>query len=88
MQEFHVSKSNEKLILGFEANATNVFNQHSVTFVNQNLIGTGSIQPYACGDAGVNPATCSPDAGFDYAAVINGYNDITTANSKSTPGTI
>jgi hypothetical protein len=53
-----------------------------VTLINQNLIRTGTIQPYKCGDAGV---TCSgstdANAGFSYSSVLQGYDFIKYANA-------
>jgi Carboxypeptidase regulatory-like domain/TonB-dependent Receptor Plug Domain len=69
IQEMHVSKANEKLVLGFEANITNLFNQHSVTYIDQNMINTGSIKP-PTGAAAPN-----------YLALETGYNYINTANT-------
>ncbi|MBZ5648387.1 MAG: TonB-dependent receptor [Acidobacteriia bacterium] len=56
-QEMHVSKNNERLRLGLEANIFNVFNQHSPTYYNSNLTKTGGIAPLSVDPAG---ATCTP----------------------------
>jgi hypothetical protein len=45
VNELSVSKQNEKLKLGFEVNLLNLFNQHSPTFFDTNLLRTGSIKP-------------------------------------------
>ena len=66
------------------ADCINCFNQHSVTFIDQNLIRTSGINPYQCGTAGV---TCSSvtdqNAGFNYASVLGGYNYIGLSNSQN-----
>jgi len=73
IQEAHVSKTNEKLVLGFEANITNLFNQRSKTYINQNLIASSFISP----DNWDN----SP-SGIDYKSLLAGYNYINQANSE------
>ena len=86
VQQFHVSKTNERLMAGFEANITNVFNQHSPVDYNGNLMGGGGasqIQPFACGSTGTN---CVADQNFDYAAIMKGYDFITTANAPEPDG--
>ncbi|MBZ5685076.1 MAG: TonB-dependent receptor [Acidobacteriia bacterium] len=45
VNEFGVSKTNEALKLGFEVNILNLFNQHSPTFFDTNLVRTGSVLP-------------------------------------------
>ena len=94
IQEMHVSKTNEKLVAGFEANISNIFNQHSVTFINQNLIRTSGLNPYRCGTdptgtivvntTGTNCTLVEANqAGFDYAAVMTkGYDYTALANSQ------
>ena len=64
VQEFHVSKTNERLVTAFEANITNLFNQHSVTYIQQNLARTGSVSPKP----------------LNYAQLETGFNYITAAN--------
>ena len=85
VQEFHVSKTNEKLVAGFEANISNIFNQHSPTFFDQNLIRTSGINPYICGTAGTNCTAIEADAaGFDYGAIMTkGYDYVGLANSQA-----
>ena len=83
VHEMHVSKSNERLVAGFEVNVTNVFNQHSVVDINSNLIansGGSEIHPADCSRAGIS---CLPTdvAGFDFKTLLSGYNFITEANS-------
>lgn len=82
VQEMHVSKTNEKLMLGFEANISNLFNQHSATVIDSNLLRSSFIGPASCGTAGTS---CTADAtdivGFDYAALMTkGYNYAAQAN--------
>lgn len=67
----HVSKTNEKLVAGFEAQIYNIFNFHSTTYVDQNLIRTSGINPFRCGTAGTNcTESGAAVAGFDYGAVM------------------
>ena len=84
-QDFHVSKTNERLVARVGADCFNCFNQHSVTIINQNLIRTSGINPATCGTAGTN---CTPigeaAAGFDYGALMTkGYDYIGLANSQN-----
>ena len=83
-QDFHVSKSNERLVARVMAECFNCFNLHSVTFVQQNLIRTSGINPAQCGTAGTNcTATEAAQAGFDYGALMTkGYDYIGFANSQ------
>src|SRR5260370_26648179 len=71
VHEMHVSKDNETLKLGFELNVSNVLNQRSPTFVEQNLIRSGSINRPRLADG-------SPD----YKALLTGYDYL--ANAKAT----
>jgi len=73
VQEAHLSKTNEKLVLGFEANVFNLFNQRAVTYINQNLIRTSFIQP-----AGGS----STPSGIDYKSLLSGYDYIAQANTE------
>lgn len=73
IQEAHVSRNNEKLVLGFEANVTNLFNQRAVTYVNQNLIRTSYIQP--------DNWDATP-SGIDYKSLLAGYSYVGQANSE------
>ena len=74
VHEMHVSKNNENLKLGFEANFTNLFNQHSPTFINSAIQKNG-IHPY---DTPANLASKTVNYGFllsgsyDYVAEMNG----------------
>lgn len=67
VHEMHVSKTNENLKLGFEANASNIFNQHSPTYINQNLIRTGSLS----GGATAGPNYQVLETGYDYISIAN-----------------
>ena len=70
-QDFHVSKTNERLVARVGADCFNCFNQHHVTIINSNLIRTGSINPATCGTAGTNcTATGAAQAGFDYGVLM------------------
>jgi hypothetical protein len=80
----HVSKTNERLMAGVEANISNLFNQHSPTDYNSNLValsGPSQIQPYDCTTAGV---TClaTTQAPFNYKGMVTGYNYIQQANAS------
>lgn len=84
-QDFAVSKSNEKMKARVGVEIFNLFNQKSVTLVNQNLISTSGLNPAQCGTAGTN---CTPtqvnQSGFDYGALMSkGYDYIGAANSQS-----
>ena len=84
-QDFHVSKTNERLVARVGADCFNCFNQHSVTIINQNLIRTSGINPATCGTAGTNcTAIGEAAAGFDYGALMTkGYDYIGLANSQN-----
>ena len=82
-EDFHVSKTNEKLMARVGGDCINCFNQHSVTIINQNMITTGSIKPYSCTAAGVSCTTVTDQqAGFNYASILKGYDYIGLANSS------
>jgi hypothetical protein len=83
-QDFHVSKTNERMVARIGGDCLNCFNQHSVTIINQNLIRTSGLNPYQCGTAGV---TCSgstdENAGFSYGSLLTkSYDYIALANSQ------
>jgi len=84
-QDFHVSKSNERLVARVGAECINCWNQHSVTIINQNLIRTGSLDPAPCGSAGTNCTTTEANqAGFDYGVLLTkGFDYIGLANSQA-----
>jgi outer membrane receptor protein involved in Fe transport len=82
VQQMHVSKNNERLVASFEATITNLFNQHAPVDYNSNLIGGGGasqIKPFPCGSAGAN-CVAGQDAPFDYAAIMKGFNYLSSAN--------
>ncbi|HWR36718.1 MAG TPA: carboxypeptidase regulatory-like domain-containing protein [Clostridia bacterium] len=82
VQDFHISKTNENLKLGFEANVTNVFNQHSVLSTDTNLFSTGSLQPTAGLTAHCQISPLPTDcAGVDYKSLMTGFNWQAQANS-------
>ena len=90
-QDFHVSKTNEKLVARVGADCFNCLNQHHVVVINSNLIRSGSIDPAPCGSAGTNcTATEAAQAGFDYGVLNSkGYDYVGLANSqKSTLSTL
>ena len=82
-QDFHVSKSNERMIARVGAECVNCFNQHHPTIITSNLLRTGFIKPAACGTAGTNcTAAESAAAGFDYGVTNGkGYDFTSLANS-------
>ncbi|MBZ5585952.1 MAG: TonB-dependent receptor, partial [Acidobacteriia bacterium] len=84
-QDFHVSKSNERLVARVGAECFNCLNQRSPLYVDANLMRTGSISPYKCGTAGVS---CTPfqtaNAGFDYGAMMSkGFDYIAQSNTNA-----
>ena len=83
IQEFHVSKTNEKLVMAFEANISNLFNQHSPLIYGQSLDSTAwgtGISP----DIAANiPATSL--SGFDYKTLTTGYNYAQVATDSAVP---
>jgi hypothetical protein len=71
VQEMHVSKNNERLRLGFEANFTNLFNQKSPTFFTSDLLFTSQIRPAGtCGLPADYPLLLT--GGYNYVGVANG----------------
>ncbi len=76
IQEFHVSKTNEKLVAGFEANITNLFNQHSPTIMGQS-IDSLSYQ------GGISPDLTTNTT--DYHTLMHGYDYIGVANASAVP---
>lgn len=82
-QDFHVSKTNEKLVARVAADCNNCLNQHSPTYIDSNLIRTGNLTPLQCGSAGTScTATEVNQAGFDYGALMTkGYDYIAASNT-------
>jgi hypothetical protein len=81
-QDFHVSKSNEKLVARVGADCLNCLNQHHVTIINQNMLRTGTVTPYQCGSAGVTcTSVTDQQAGFNYASVEKGYDYVGVTNA-------
>jgi hypothetical protein len=81
IQEFHVSKTNEKLVAGFEANLTNLFNQHSPTIYGQSIDSLNN-------GKGIIPDVSTPASsvsGTDYHTLMHGYNYISVANDSAIP---
>jgi hypothetical protein len=81
-QDFHVSKTNERLVARVGADCINCLNQHSVTIINQNLIRTSGINPYQCSGAACGSSPTDQNAGFLYASVLNGYDYLGLSNSQ------
>jgi hypothetical protein len=82
VHEIHVSKTNEGMIVGFEANVTNLFNQHSPVDYWSNINRTGYISPYSCDAPASNcSAYDAANAGYNVAATIKGYNFVNEANA-------
>jgi len=84
-QEFHLSKSNERLRARVGAECNNCLNQHSPTFITQNLIRTSGLNPAQCGTTGTNCTAVGADqVGFDYGVLMTkGFDYIGAANSQS-----
>ncbi len=83
-QEFHVSKTNERIVARVGAEAYNILNNHSPVIFNQNMIRQSGLNPAQCRTAGTN---CTPTladvAGFDYGAMMTkGFDYIGAANSQ------
>jgi hypothetical protein len=83
-QEFKPGGGNERLRVRVGAEAYNLFNQHSVTVINQNLIRTSGLNPFQCGSAGANCSGATDDlAGFAYASLLTkGYDYTAQANTQ------
>jgi hypothetical protein len=77
VQNYHVSKTNENLMLGFEANITNLFNQHSPIWYDYNLgdstvnLRNGSISTDGVGTSANYPVLLGATGGYDYIAIAN-----------------
>jgi hypothetical protein len=83
-EDFHVSKTNEKMIARVGADCLNCLNQHHVTIINSNLIRTSGLNPYTCGTGGITCTTVTDvQAGFSYSAILKGYDYIGLANSQA-----
>jgi len=67
VHELKVSKTNEGMRLGFEANITNLFNQKAILDVNQNMLATGKV-----GNLSTLP----------YQTLMTGYDYLATANTS------
>lgn len=72
--EFSVSKTRENMRLGFEANITNLFNNHSAVGYYEFVIPTGLISP-------TRPSRFSGDPQVDWGKVMNGYNYVDAVNA-------
>lgn len=70
IQEYHVSKTNERLVAGFEANITNLFNQHSPTIYGQSIDSLSNGSGISVGD---------------YKTLMSGYDYIGLANDQGLP---
>jgi hypothetical protein len=81
-EDFHISKTNEKLVARVGGDCLNCFNQHHVTIINQNLIRTSGINPYTCGGSVSCTSATDENAGFNYSSVLKGYDYIGLANSQ------
>jgi hypothetical protein len=81
--DFHVSKTNERLVARVGGDCINCFNQHSVTQINSNMIATGNINPYQCGGSVSCTTVTDQQAGFNYASVLKGYDYIGLASSQN-----
>jgi len=84
-QDFHVNKSNEKMIARLGLDCLNCFNQHHATIITQNMLRTGQIKPFPCSSAasGCSGVT-DTQAGFSYSSILTkGYDYIGLANSSN-----
>jgi hypothetical protein len=86
----HVSKSHEGMMLGFNADISNLFNQHSPMVYQPSPLATGYTTPTLAGGAGCSAAaeaagTCSP-IGWDYYSLENNFNYMALMNDKSYAG--
>jgi hypothetical protein len=83
-QEFHLIKTNERLVTRVRAEVFNIFNQHSPVVFNQNLLRSSILTPAICGTPGTNcTATESDQGGLDYGSLMTkGYDYIAQANTK------
>jgi hypothetical protein len=77
--KLHVSKNNEAMMVGFEVDVFNMFNQHSVTLINQNLARSGSTDPRPCSAFPGCPATNL--SGINYKELLAGYDYIADATA-------
>jgi hypothetical protein len=78
VQNFHVSKNNERLVLSFEGNIINLFNQHSVvSYADQMSANNEVVDPQlhipATSQSGIDYPSLTK-YGYDFAAVFNGDN--------------
>jgi len=71
--EVKVSKTNENLRIGFNANVTNLFNQRAVLSVNNSPLANGVVTPLG-GD---------PAVGYDFLSMMTGWNYLAIANNTS-----
>lgn len=72
-QNFHVNKSNEAMVLGFEVNVYNLLNQHAVTSLRDTpFLGTQISTPRVGGtNRGATDWHALTDKGWDYVATAN-----------------
>ena len=87
--EVKVSKTHEGMSLGFNANITNLFNQHVPLVLNPGPLATGYTTPTGPGagcsaaSLAATPPTCSP-IGWDYLSLENNFNYLALMNDKTT----
>jgi hypothetical protein len=68
VHEIKVSKTNEAMRVGLEANILNLFNEKNILNYNANLLRTSSACPGGCGTPDWNALM---NTGYDYVAVAN-----------------
>jgi hypothetical protein len=83
----HVSKSHEGMLLGFNADISNLFNQHSPMVYQPSPLATGYTTPTlaagaGCSAAAITAGTCTP-IGWDYYSLENNFNYMALMNDKS-----
>lgn len=76
IHELKLSKANEALRMSFQANITNLFNQHAVLTYNQNMLRTGRV------------SIVDGSGSVDYLTSMTGYDYLTLANAGGTDGLI
>lgn len=84
----HVSKSHEGMLLGFNADISNVFNQRSPMVYQPSPLATGYVTPELAGGAGcsdpTNKTTCpNGPIGWDYKSLETNFNYMALATDKS-----
>lgn len=80
VNEMGVSKTNERLKLGFEVNIMNLFNQRSPIYIQQNLLRSGSIFPSDGSDSPVYQQL--ETGGYNYITVANDLDPLASSSNS------